>query len=89
MIFRVAARCFLVTTFLTGAIAPAVADRAPSPEERARIESVLREQGFKSWGEIELDDNVWEVDDAVTADGSKYDLKLNSNDLSVIKREQD
>ncbi|MFY9830836.1 MAG: hypothetical protein WAK69_19975, partial [Rhodoplanes sp.] len=30
----------------------------------------------------------WDVDDAVSADGRKYDLKLDADDLSIIKREE-
>src|SRR5258706_9312436 len=50
-----------------GVLAPArvFADRAPTPEERSSIETVLRNEGFLRWGRIELDDDdVWEVDDA-------------------------
>jgi uncharacterized membrane protein YkoI len=70
--------------------APSMADRKPTTEERARIESVLREQGFTRWDEIEFDEDgkAWEVDDAVSADGRKYDLKLDPNNLSIIKREE-
>ena len=44
----------------------AVADRAPHPEERSRIETMLRNEGYTHWGKIELDDDdeVWEVDNA-------------------------
>jgi hypothetical protein len=52
-------------------------DRAPTDEERAQIEQVLRGEGFTRWDDIELDDGVWEVDDAVGSDGREYDLKLN------------
>jgi hypothetical protein len=39
-------------------------DRAPSPQERSRLETMLRSEGFTRWGKIELDDeDVWEVDD--------------------------
>ena len=52
-------------------------DRAPTDEERAQIEQMLRGEGFTRWDDIELDDGVWEVDDAVGSDGREYDLKLN------------
>lgn len=64
-------------------------DRPPTPEERRQIEAVLRRSGFVRWGKIELDDGRWEVDDAVTADGRKYDLKLSSADFSIVRRERD
>lgn len=66
------------------AASPALADRAPMPAERERIEAVLRAEGFVSWEEIELDDGVWEVDDARTAEGREYDLKLDSDTLAIL-----
>jgi hypothetical protein len=52
-----------------GVLAPGkvLADRPPSPEERSSIETMLRNEGFTRWGKIELDDDVWEVDDAYAA----------------------
>ena len=83
-------RWLLALAFLAVMAVPTMADRKPTAEERARIESVLREQGFTRWDEIEFDDDAtaWDVDDAVSADGRKYDLKLDPNNLSIIKREE-
>ena len=83
-------RWLLAFAFLAVIAVPTMADRKPTAEERTRIESVLREQGFTRWDEIEFDDDAkaWEVDDAVSADGRKYDLKLDPNNLSIIKREE-
>ena len=67
------------------------ADRAPTQEERTAIEAVLRGAGFTSWGQIEFDDDVdpgdqlWEVSDAVGADGRAYDLKL-SQSYAIMAR---
>ena len=85
-----ASRWLLALAFLAVMAAPTMADRKPTAEERARIESVLREPGFTRWNKIEFDDDdeSWEVDDAVSADGRKYDLKLDADDLSIIKREE-
>jgi hypothetical protein len=71
--------------------APALADERPSAEERTRIEAVLRERGFQSWGEIERENNgrEWEVDDARHADGRKYDLHLATDDLRELSRRVD
>jgi hypothetical protein len=68
-----------------------LADRAPSPEERSRIETMLRGEGFTRWGKIELDDDdhLWEVDDAYASDGRRYDLKLDPDTLAIIEREAD
>ena len=67
-----------------------LADRAPTPQERSRIETMLRNEGFTRWGKIELDDeDVWEVDDAHASDGRTYDLKLHPDTLAIIGREPD
>jgi hypothetical protein len=66
-----------------------LADRAPSPEERSRIETMLRNEGFTHWGKIEIDDDdgVWEVDDAYASDGHRYDLRLDPDTLAIETRE--
>jgi Peptidase propeptide and YPEB domain len=72
-------------TLLPGQV---LADRPPSPEERSRIETLLRNQGFTRWGKIELDDeDVWEIDDAHASDGHRYDLRLHPDTLEIITRE--
>jgi hypothetical protein len=70
-------------------IQPAFADRAPTAEERSNIEQKLRSLGFQGWGEIELDEGKWEIDNARHPDGTKYDLKLDPTTLNVIKQERD
>lgn len=76
--------------FLAATAMPGFADRKPTTEERAKIEAVLREQGYTRWGEIELDedDQTWDVDDAVAKDGREYDLTLDKN-FSIIARDSD
>lgn len=61
---------------------------APTPAEQARIEAVLRERGFVRWKEIEREDDgrTWEVDDAYTADGRRFDLRLSADTLREISR---
>lgn len=62
-------------------------DRAPTEEERTKIEEALRAEGFTRWEEIELDDDGhWEVDDAVSSDGREYDLKLDAN-YTIVERD--
>ena len=82
--------CLMAAAALLGAPAPAALadDRDPTPEERARIESVLSAEGFVEWDDIEWEDSVWEVDDAETADGKEYDLKLDQT-FNIIEREED
>lgn len=74
----------------TLAAAPVRADERPvTAEELRQIEASLRQAGFTRWGEIEFDDGRFEVDDAIAADGAKYDLELSSVDFSIIKRDRD
>ena len=61
-----------------------------TPDERAKIESALKAEGYTTWGKVELDDEKhWDVDDAVAADGKTYDLHLGTADLKVLKKEPD
>jgi len=80
----------LVGAVAIGAVAvPALADRPPTEDERAAIIEKLRTEGFVSWEEIELDDDgpYWDVDDARTADGKRYDLKLHPETLEILERD--
>jgi hypothetical protein len=68
----------------------ALADRAPTPEERSQIETALRNEGFRDWGTIALDDDddaLWEIDDAHDSDGNRYDLRLHPDTLKIMTRE--
>jgi len=80
---------FTLTASLGLLATPAFADRAPTPEERAAIEAKLKADGFTKWESIELEDDesVWEVDDAVATDGREYDLHLKPGTLEILKRE--
>jgi hypothetical protein len=68
---------------------PALAQRALTADERSAIETTLRQQGFTSWEEIELDD-----DDRVTVfgaraiDGVAYDLELDADSLEIVESTQ-
>jgi hypothetical protein len=76
---------------LTLGAAPAVADRPPTDRERAAIEIALRDAGFDRWEEIELDDDgpYWEVDDARTADGRRFDVKIDPRSIRIVRRQPD
>lgn len=72
------------------AAGPALADRPPNAEERTAIEAALGGLGYTAWGGVEWDDdNHWEIDDAVGADGRQYDLDLQPETFEVIKEELD
>ena len=83
-ILAVAPLAFLAAT-------PALADRMPNDTERAAVEQTLRAAGFVSWEEIELDDDGprWEVDDARTNDGRRYDVKIDPNSMRIVRQERD
>lgn len=67
----------------------AQADTPVPPEQKAKIEAMLRQEGFTKWSEIEMDDGMIEVDDAVDASGKKVDLKLDPTSLAIVKRKAD
>jgi len=74
----------------TSFVSPALADRDPTDQERASIETALRSEGFSDWGPIELDDEAWEVEGAVATDsGEGYDLKLDPTTLRIIEQTED
>jgi len=58
---------------------PALADRQVTEDERAKLVAAVRAEGC-SGGKFEMDedDQQFEVDDAVCADGKKYDLKFDT-----------
>ena len=63
-------------------------DRAPTAEERVRVEAALRADGYTAWSEIRLDDGrAWEVDDAVDAEGREWDLELEVQSLVISKKD--
>lgn len=64
-------------------------DRPVTPEEMRQIADTLRREGFTRWDEVEFDDGHFEVDNALGADGRKYDLKLSSVDFSILSRKLD
>ena len=66
--------------------APALADQRLPADQQAKVEDVLKKEGFTAWKEIELDDGVIEVDDAIDANGKKSDLKLDPKTRAIIKR---
>lgn len=66
--------------------APAFADQKLPPDQQSKVEDVLKKQGFTTWKEIELDDGMIEVDDAIDANGKKSDLKLDPKTLEIVKR---
>jgi hypothetical protein len=87
---RHACRSFgtLLATIIAATVAlPVHADDEAGPEDRARIAEALRAPGYDSFEEVEFDDGVWEVDDAVGSDGREYDLELDPDTLEIIRKE--
>ncbi|MGU3537822.1 PepSY domain-containing protein [Methylobacterium sp. A54F] len=64
----------------------AYADEKLPPDQQAKVEAMLKQEGFTKWKEIELDDGMIEVDDAVDAQGKQFDLKLDPKTLAIVKR---
>ena len=62
------------------------ADEKLPPDQQAKVEAQLKQEGFTKWKEIELDDGMIEVDDAIDASGKQFDLKLDPKSLAIVKR---
>jgi len=64
-------------TILALTALPALADRQVTEDERAKLVAAVQAEGCNG-GKFEMDedDQQFEVDDAVCADGRKYDLKF-------------
>ena len=65
---------------------PALADEKLPPDQQAKVEAMLKQEGFTKWKEIELDDGMIEVDDAIDANGKQFDLKLDPKTMEIVKR---
>jgi hypothetical protein len=70
-------RLITSTAILILSALPAFADRAVTEDERAKLVAAVQVEGC-SGGKFEMDedDQQFGVDDAVCADGKKYDLKF-------------
>ena len=70
-------RLFISMAILATSALPALADRQVTEDERAKLVASVQAEGC-SGGKFEMDedDQQFEVDDAVCADGKKYDLKF-------------
>jgi L-alanine-DL-glutamate epimerase-like enolase superfamily enzyme len=80
----------ILTSFLLLSIsaAPVLADERPVTEqEQAKLAEALKAQGCSA-GKMKVDDGKFEVDDAMCADGKKYELVFDS-DFRLIKKEVD
>ena len=66
--------------------AGARADEKLPADQQAKVEAMLKQEGFTKWKEIELDDGMIEVDDAIDANGKQFDLKLDPKTLAIVKR---
>lgn len=69
---------------------PALArDRAPTSDEIVALDKAMKAAGYVSWEEIELDDDgpYWDVDDARTKDGARFDLKIRPGTLEILSRD--
>ncbi|MHB2209618.1 PepSY domain-containing protein [Methylobacterium sp. CM6257] len=76
----------LALALVAGLGAAARADEKLPPDQQAKVEAMLKQEGFAKWKEIELDDGMIEVDDAVDASGKQFDLKLDPKTMAIVKR---
>ena len=63
----------------------------PKPYEMSKIEEVLKKEGFTKWEEVEFeeDDRELEVDNAVDANGKKFDLELDPKTYVIKNRREE
>ena len=76
----------LALVFAAGLTGAAQADEKLPPDQQAKVEAMLKQEGFTKWKEIELDDGMIEVDDAVDGSGKQFDLKLDPKTMAIVKR---
>ena len=76
----------LALTLIAGSSLAARADEKLPPDQQAKVEAMLKQEGFTKWKEIELDDGMIAVDDAIDASGKQFDLKLDPQTLAIVKR---
>ncbi|MGU3657650.1 MULTISPECIES: PepSY domain-containing protein [unclassified Methylobacterium] len=76
----------LALTLIAGTGLAAYADEKLPPDQQAKVEAMLKQEGFTKWKEIELDDGMIEVDDAIDANGKQFDLHLDPKTLAIVKR---
>ena len=69
----------------------AMAGQHPDAAQRAALEQALTSAGYVTWGEVELDDCYWEVEDARKEPGAKqkYDLRLDPQTMQVVREKLD
>ena len=58
------AQPLLALALVAGFTGAAHADQKLPPDQQAKVEAMLKQEGFTKWKEIELDDGMIEVDDA-------------------------
>lgn len=83
------APCLAALAFALAVSPAAYADTQLPADQKPKVEAMLRQEGFTKWSEIELDDGMIEVDDAIDSAGKKVDLKLDPNTLAIVKRKND
>jgi hypothetical protein len=62
-------------------------DRPLTDDERTKLTAAMKADGC-SGGSMEMDDGIFEVDDASCADGRRYDLRFDQS-FKLIHKEVD
>ena len=72
-------RLITSAAILVVSVLPALADRPVTEDERARLVAAVQAEGCTGGKfEFDEDDQQFEADDAVCADGKKYDLTFDA-----------
>jgi hypothetical protein len=86
-----------VSRFARYAVAIAALGAATVPasaEHEARdnpevVAAKLNHMGFESWRRLRWEHGFWDVDNALRANGRKYDLKLEAETLDLVKLQRE
>jgi hypothetical protein len=71
------------SVFVIAALFAGTVFAADQSADQAKVEAALKAHGYTSWKSIVLDKGVYEVDDAKTAAGKQYDLRIDAATLKI------
>ncbi|MBN4006895.1 hypothetical protein [Nostoc sp. LPT] len=65
-------------------------DRDATPDERAKVEEVLKKQSCPSFDDVDFifRSNLYKVNDVICNDGKKYDILLDKN-FNIVSKQED
>lgn len=67
----------------------AAEEDAPRAVTQDKIEAVLQDAGFETWGDIKRAEGKWQVDDALHGDGHEYDVTIDGESYDILSRKRE